>query len=130
MVDTNLLTKFTYKEIYDSTLEYFKGDTLATEVWINKYCLKDSFGNFYELNPDHMHRRIAKELARIEAKYPNSIPEEEIYKTLKNFKRIVPQGSPMTGIGNDFQIVSLSNCFVIGNDKDSDSYGGIMKIDQ
>ena len=130
MVDTNLLTKFTYKEIYDSTLAYFKGDTLATEVWINKYCLKDSFGNFYELNPDHMHRRIAKELARIEAKYPNSIPEEEIYKTLKNFKRIVPQGSPMTGIGNDFQIVSLSNCFVIGNDKDSDSYGGIMKIDQ
>ena len=130
MVDTNLLTKFTYKEIYDSTLEYFKGDTLATEVWINKYCLKDSFGNFYELNPDQMHRRIAKELARIEAKYPNSIPEEEIYKTLKNFKRIVPQGSPMTGIGNDFQIVSLSNCFVIGNDKDSDSYGGIMKIDQ
>ena len=118
------------KEIYESTLEYFNGDELATEVWINKYCLKDSFGNFYEKNPDDMHKRIAKELARIENKYPNPISEEEIYETLKKFNRIVPQGSPMSGIGNDFQVVSLSNCFVIGNGDNSDSYGGIFKIDQ
>ncbi|MFW6246799.1 MAG: adenosylcobalamin-dependent ribonucleoside-diphosphate reductase [bacterium] len=118
------------EEIYESTLNYFGGDELATEVWINKYCLKDSFGNYYEKNPDDMHRRIAKELARIELKYPNPIQEDEIFNTLKNFKRIVPQGSPMSGIGNDFQVVSLSNCFVIGNGGNSDSYGGIFKTDQ
>lgn len=130
MVDIDLLTKYTYKEVHEATLAYFSDDTLATEVWINKYCLKDSFGNFFEKTPDDMHRRIAKELARIESNYPNPISEEEIYETIKKFNRIVPQGSPMAGIGNNFQVVSLSNCFVIGNDKDSDSYGGIMKLDQ
>lgn len=117
------------KEVEKATLEYFKGDELASDVWIRKYCLKDET-NFYELTPDDMHRRIAKELARIENKYPNPRTEDDIFERLKNFKRIVPQGSPMSGIGNNFQVVSLSNCFVIGNDKDSDSYGGIMKIDQ
>ena len=117
------------KDVFNSTLEYFNGDELATQVWMNKYCLKDE-NNYYELNPNDMHRRIAKELARIEAKYPNPLSEERIFETLKNFKRIVPQGSPMSGIGNNFQVVSLSNCFVIGNDGNSDSYGGILKIDQ
>lgn len=121
---------YSRNEIYESTLEYFNGDELATEVWINKYCLKDSFGNYYEKNPNDMHKRIAKELYRIENKYPNPISEDEIFETLKGFNRIVPQGSPMSGIGNDFQVVSLSNCFVIGNGGNSDSYGGIFKIDQ
>ncbi len=116
-------------EIEKATLQYFKNDELATTVWLGKYCLKDE-KNYYEQTPDDMHRRIAKELARIEAKYPNPISEEEIYETLKGFSRIVPQGSPMSGIGNDIQVVSLSNCFVIGNDGNSDSYGGIMKLDQ
>ncbi|MEI8204063.1 MAG: adenosylcobalamin-dependent ribonucleoside-diphosphate reductase [Bacteroidota bacterium] len=110
--------------------EYFRGDTLAASVWINKYALKDSFNNIYERTPDDMHRRIAKEFARIELKYPNPMSEEEIYLLLSDFKYIIPQGSPMAGIGNDFQIASLSNCFVIGNAGNSDSYGGIMKIDQ
>ncbi len=117
------------EEVEKATLEYFKGDRLATDVWIKKYCLKDET-NYYELTPDDMHHRIAKELARIESKYPNPLTENEIYETLKKFERIVPQGSPMSGIGNDFQIVSLSNCFVIGNESDSDSYGGILKLDQ
>jgi ribonucleoside-diphosphate reductase alpha chain len=116
-------------EVEKATLEYFKGDELATDVWIRKYCLKDD-KNLYELTPDDMHRRIAKELARIEAKYPNGLSEEYIYETLKGFNRIVPGGSPMSGIGNNNQIVSLSNCFVIGNKTDSDSYGGILKLDQ
>jgi ribonucleoside-diphosphate reductase alpha chain len=120
---------FTKSEIQKATLQYFKGDDLATDVWMKKYCLKDE-KNYYELTPDDMHKRIAKELARIEAKYPNPLTEEQIYETLKEFKRIVPQGSPMSGIGNDFQVVSLSNCFVIGNDGEGDSYGGILKIDQ
>jgi len=120
---------YSKQEVEKSTLQYFKNDELATDVWIRKYCLKDE-NNYYELNPDDMHRRLAKELARIEAKYKNPIPEDQIYETLKNFKRIVPQGSPMSGIGNDFQVVSLSNCFVIGNKDESDSYGGILKIDQ
>ena len=123
------LKVYNKKDVYNSTLEYFNGDELATQVWMNKYCLKDE-NNYYELNPNDMHRRIAKELARIEAKYPNPLSEERIFETLKNFKRIVPQGSPMSGIGNNFQVVSLSNCFVIGNDGNSDSYGGILKIDQ
>jgi len=117
-------------DVQKSALEYFNGDELAAQVWINKYCLKDSDGNLYEKNPDDMHRRIAQELARIEAKFPNPISEEEIFESIKNFKRIVPQGGPMTGIGNTKQIVSLSNCFVIGNENDSDSYGGILKLDQ
>ena len=124
------LNKYSRDEVYSSTLEYFKGDTLAAEVWINKYCLKDSDGNLYEKTPDDMHRRIASELARIEAKYPNGLTEDEIFEKIKNFNKIVPQGSPMAGIGNNFQTVSISNCFVIGNNEDADSYGGIFKLDQ
>lgn len=120
---------YSKEEVEKATLNYFNGDSLATDVWIRKYCLKDE-KNYYELTPDDMHHRIADELARIEAKYPNGLNSEQIYETLKQFKRIVPQGSPMSGIGNDFQIVSLSNCFVIGNNGESDSYGGILKIDQ
>lgn len=123
------LKVYSKQEVEKATLDYFKGDELAAKVWASKYCLKDE-KNYYELTPDDMHRRIAKELARIEAKYPNPLTEEQIYETLKGFNRIVPQGSPMSGIGNDFQVVSLSNCFVIGNKGQSDSYGGILKIDQ
>jgi ribonucleoside-diphosphate reductase alpha chain len=121
---------YTYDEALKSSIEYFKGDELAATVWINKYALKDSYGNLFEKNPDDMHKRLARELARIEKKYPNPLSEDEIYAVLKDFKYIVPQGGPMTGIGNNFQIASLSNCFVIGNDGPSDSYGAIMKIDQ
>lgn len=121
---------FSHDEAVEASIRYFKGDELAARVWANKYALKDSFGNIYEKTPDDMHRRLAKEIRRIELKYKNPLPEELIYSILKDFKYIVPQGGPMTGIGNDFQIASLSNCFVIGNDGDSDSYGGIMKIDQ
>jgi len=128
MTDKNLKS-YSKQEVEKATLQYFKGDELATDVWIRKYCLKDE-KNYYELTPDDMHKRLAKELARIEAKYKNPLKEDQIYETLKEFKRIVPQGSPMSGIGNDFQVVSLSNCFVIGNKDDSDSYGGILKIDQ
>jgi len=123
-------TTFSQDEAYNASLEYFKGDDLAARVWVNKYALKDSFGNLYELTPDDMHRRLASEIARIEKNYDNPMSEEEVFELLKDFKYIVPQGGPMTGIGNDFQIASLSNCFVIGNDGNSDSYGGIMKIDQ
>jgi len=121
---------YSQDEAVKASLEYFKGDDLAARVWVNKYALKDSFGNIFELTPDDMHRRLAKEIARIENRYPNPLNEEEIYSVLKDFKYIVPQGGPMTGIGNSYQIASLSNCFVVGNDGDSDSYGGIMKIDQ
>jgi ribonucleoside-diphosphate reductase alpha chain len=121
---------YSFDEALISSIEYFKGDELAATVWINKYALKDSFGNLYEKTPDDLHRRLASEIGRIERKYQNPLSEEEIYLTLKDFKYIVPQGGPMTGIGNDFQIASLSNCFVIGNDGPSDSYGAIMKIDQ
>ncbi|WP_224490003.1 adenosylcobalamin-dependent ribonucleoside-diphosphate reductase [Robertkochia flava] len=121
---------YTPEEAYQASLEYFKGDDLAARVWVNKYALKDSDGNIFELTPDDMHRRIAKEIARIEAKYSNPMTEQEIYDHIKDFTYIVPQGSPMAGIGNPFQIASLSNCFVIGNEGMSDSYGGIMKIDQ
>ncbi len=121
---------YSHDEAVEASIRYFKGDELAARVWANKYALKDSFGNIYEKTPDDMHRRLAKEIRRIELKYKNPLPEELIYGILKDFKYIVPQGGPMTGIGNDFQIASLSNCFVIGNDGDSDSYGGIMKIDQ
>ncbi len=127
---TNKDTTYSYEEAYQSTLEYFKGDELAATVWVNKYALKDSFGKIYEKNPEHMHWRIANEIYRIEQKYPNPVPLMVIHSLLKDFKYIVPQGSPMTGIGNHFQIASLSNCFVIGNSGQSDSYGGIMKIDQ
>lgn len=121
---------YSYEEAFQSSLEYFKGDELAATVWVNKYALKDSFGKIYEMNPDQMHWRIAREIHRIEQKYPNPMPLNEIHSLLKDFRYIVPQGSPMTGIGNHFQIASLSNCFVIGNPGSSDSYGGIMKIDQ
>jgi ribonucleoside-diphosphate reductase alpha chain len=121
---------YSHDEAVDASCLYFNGDELAARVWANKYALKDSFGNLYEKTPDDMHRRIAKELHRIELKYKNPLPEELLYNILKDFKYIIPQGGPMTGIGNDYQIASLSNCFVIGNDGTSDSYGGIMKIDQ
>lgn len=123
-------TIYSYADAYESTLQYFNGDDLAAKVWVSKYALKDSDGNIYERTPDDMHRRIASEIARIEANYPNALPENEVFDLIKNFKYIIPQGSPMTGIGNDFQIASLSNCFVIGNGTQSDSYGSIMKIDQ
>jgi ribonucleoside-diphosphate reductase alpha chain len=121
---------FSQDEAFRETLKYFNGDDLAARVWVNKYALKDSFGNIYEKSPDDMHKRLAKEIARIEKKYENPMDEEQVYQLLKDFKFIVPQGGPMTGIGNDFQIASLSNCFVVGNEGNSDSYGGIMKIDQ
>jgi ribonucleoside-diphosphate reductase alpha chain len=121
---------YSQEEAFIASTRYFKGDELAARVWINKYALKDSFGNIFEVTPDDMHRRLAKELARIEKHYPNPLTEEEIYQVFKDFTYIVPQGGPMTGIGNDYQIASLSNCFVVGNEGNSDSYGGIMKIDQ
>jgi ribonucleoside-diphosphate reductase alpha chain len=121
---------YSAEEIMKASKAYFGGDELAAKVWMTKYALKNSQGEIFELTPDHMHRRIAREIARIEKKYPNPLSEEEIYQTLKDFRYIVPQGSPMAGIGNNFQVSSLSNCFVIGDDKPSDSYGGILKIDQ
>lgn len=121
---------FTYNEAFEASKKYFNGDELAAKVWVNKYALKDSEGNIYELDPDDMHWRLAKEIARIENKYPNPLTVEEIFDLFHKFKYIVPQGGPMTGIGNNFQISSLSNCFVIGLDRQPDSYGGIMKIDE
>lgn len=121
---------YTQEEAFNAALDYFKGDDLAARVWLNKYALKDSDGHIYELTPNDMHSRIAKEIARVESKYQNPMSEQEIFDLIKDFKYIVPQGSPMAGIGNPFQIASLSNCFVIGNAGESDSYGGIMKIDQ
>ncbi len=121
---------YTYEEAVAGASEYFKGDDLAANVWVNKYALKDSAGNIYECTPDHMHQRMASEIARIEARYANSYSYDEVYDVLKDFKYIVPQGGPMTGIGNDHQIASLSNCFVIGNKGVADSYGGVMKIDE
>ncbi|HMR43631.1 MAG TPA: adenosylcobalamin-dependent ribonucleoside-diphosphate reductase, partial [Saprospiraceae bacterium] len=119
---------YTFQEALVASTKYFKGDELAANVWINKYALKDSFGNIYELTPDDMHRRIAKEIARVEAKYPNPLSEQQVYELLKDFTYIIPQGSPMAGIGNPYQISSLSNCFVIGNP--ADSYGGIIRTDE
>lgn len=124
------LKVYSEEEILKSAIAYFKGDTLAGEVWMKKYALKDPQGNIYEKSPDEMHHRLAKEFARIEAKYPNPLTYDEIYGVLKDFKYIIPQGSPMAGVGNDFQYVSVSNCFVIGNERDEDSYGGILKLDQ
>lgn len=120
---------YTQDEAIQASLDYFKGDSLAATVWVSKYALKDSQGNIFEKSPDDMHRRIASEIARIESKYANPLSEKEIFDLIKDFKYLVPQGSPMTGIGNPFQVASLSNCFVIGSDN-SDSYGGIMKTDQ
>lgn len=120
---------YTPEEAYQASLTYFNGDELAARVWVNKYALKDSFGVIYECTPDDMHRRIAREIARIETRYPNPLSESEIYELIKGFKYIIPQGSPMTGIGNNFQVASLSNCFVIGS-SNADSYGGIMKVEE
>jgi len=121
---------FSDSEALLASQEYFKGDELAARVWINKYALKDSDGNLYELTPDDMHRRLVKEIYRIESKYENPLSEEILYELFKDFKYIIPQGGPMSGIGNNMQIVSLSNCFVIGHDRPTDSYGGILKTDQ
>ena len=121
---------FSYDEAYNASLDYFKGDELAARVWVNKYAVKDSFGNIYEKSPEDMHWRIANEVARIEAKYPNGLSAEELFRLFDHFKYIIPQGSPMTGIGNNYQIASLSNCFVIGLDGAADSYGAIIRIDE
>ncbi len=121
---------YTYDEAYNASLEYFNGDELAARVWVNKYAVKDSFGNIYEKSPVDMHWRIANEIARIEAKYPNPMSARQLFDLMNHFKYIVPQGSPMTGIGNNFQIASLSNCFVIGMDGSADSYGAIIHIDE
>jgi len=121
---------YTFDEAKVATLEYFGGDELAAQVWVSKYALKDSFGHIYELTPDDMHHRIASEIARIENKYPNPMSEDEIFALLKDFRYIVPQGSPMSGIGNNYQVGSLSNCFVIGLDGNPDSYGGVIRIDE
>lgn len=123
-------TTYSYEEAFQATLAYFDGDELAARVWVNKYAMKDSFGNIYEKSPADMHHRLAAEMARIERKYPNPISEEEIFSVLDHFRFIIPAGSPMTGIGNNHQVASLSNCFVIGIDGDADSYGAIMKEDE
>jgi len=130
MSDSSERKKYKFDDAIKASIEYFGGDETAGNTFIDKYALKDSFGNLYEKTPDDMHHRLAGELARIEKKYANPMSENEIYGLLKNFKYIVPQGGPMTGIGNDYQIASLSNCFVIGNEGPSDSYGAILKIDQ
>lgn len=121
---------YTFDEANAATLEYFGGDELAARVWASKYALKDSFGHIFERTPDDMHHRIASEIARIESRYPNPMSEEEIFGLMKDFRYIVPQGSPMTGIGNNYQVGSLSNCFVIGLDGNPDSYGGVIRIDE
>lgn len=121
---------YTFDEAFKASLNYFTGDELAAKVWVNKYALKDAFGNIYEESPIDMHHRLASEIARIEKKYPNPLSEEELFNLFDHFRYIVPQGSPMTGIGNDFQIASLSNCFVIGMDGCADSYGAIIRIDE
>ncbi|WP_369698987.1 adenosylcobalamin-dependent ribonucleoside-diphosphate reductase [uncultured Muribaculum sp.] len=125
-----MATIYTYDEAQQASLDYFGGDELAARVWVTKYALKDSFGNLFEKTPDDMHRRIAREIARVENNYPNPMSEDEVFELIRNFKYIVPQGSPMSGIGNNYQVGSLSNCFVIGIDGTPDSYGGIMKIDE
>ena len=122
------MNKLLYEDVYNSTIKYFKGDELAATTWINKYSLKDFDNNYYELNPNDMHKRISLELERIESKYVNGLKFDEIFDLLKDFKYIIPQGSPMAGIGNNLQTVSLSNCFVVGNQ--ADSYGGIFLTDQ
>ncbi len=129
-METNAPETYSYDDAYAATLKYFSGDELAARVWVSKYALKDSFGNIYELTPDDMHRRIASEIVRIENKYPSPMSYDEVFDLIKDFRYIVPQGSPMTGIGNNFQVGSLSNCFVIGLDGRPDSYGGVIRIDE
>ena len=121
---------YAFEEAYEASLKYFNGDELAARVWVNKYALKDSYGNIYEKSPQDMHWRLANEVARIEKKYPNPLSAEEVFELFDHFRYIVPAGSPMTGIGNNFQVASLSNCFVIGLDGDADSYGAILRIDE
>ena len=120
---------YSYDAAFEAALQYFKGDELAARVWVNKYSMKDSYGHIYEVSPEDMHWRIANEIARIENKYENPLKAEEIFGLLDHFKYIIPAGSPMTGIGNNHQIASLSNCFVIGLDGQADSYGGIIRIE-
>lgn len=121
---------YTFDEAFKASLDYFTGDELAAKVWVNKYALKDGFGNIYEQSPVDMHHRLAREIARIEKQYPNPLSEETLFNLFDHFRYIIPQGSPMTGIGNDYQIASLSNCFVIGLDGEADSYGAIIRIDE
>lgn len=121
---------YTFDEAFKASLDYFTGDELAAKVWVNKYALKDAFGNIYEESPNDMHHRLASEIARVEKKHPNPLSEQELFDLFDHFRYIVPQGSPMTGIGNDYQIASLSNCFVIGLDGQADSYGAIIRIDE
>ena len=128
-MDENAQT-YEKKEIFPDVTAYFHGDELAASVWIDKYALKNKEGKLVERTPDDMHRRIAREFARIERHYPNPMSEDQIFELLRDFKYIIPQGSPMAGIGNRYQVVSLSNCFVIGNGDNADSYGGIMQMDE
>ena len=121
---------YSYDEAFQTSLKYFDGDELAARVWVSKYAMKDSFGNIFEVSPTDMHHRIAKEIARIESKYANPMNEQEVFGMLDHFRYIIPAGSPMTGIGNDHQVASLSNCFVIGIEGDADSYGAIMRLDE
>ena len=121
---------YTFDEAFKASLDYFTGDELAAKVWVNKYALKDAFGNIYEESPNDMHHRLASEIARVEKKYPNPLSEQELFDLFDHFRYIVPQGSPMTGIGNDYQLASLSNCFVIGLDGQADSDGAIIRIDE
>ncbi len=121
---------YSYDEAFQTSLKYFDGDELAARVWVSKYAMKDSFGNIFEVSPTDMHHRIAKEIARIESKYANPMNEQEVFGLLDHFRYIIPAGSPMTGIGNDHQVASLSNCFVIGIEGDADSYGAIMRLDE
>lgn len=130
MIENQNLKTYTRDYVYKKSLEYFKGDELAANVWINKYCLKDSEGNLYETNPNDMFVRLAKEVHRIESRYPNSLSYNQCFDLLKDFKYLIFGGSGNAGIGNDFQVTSLSNCFVVGNENHSDSYGGILKVDQ
>ena len=122
--------KVEYNDAVAESKIYFEGDDLAATVWVSKYALKDSYGNIYERSPKQMNERIAAEIERIENKYPNPMKKDEVFSLLDHFRYIIPQGGPMTGIGNDYQIASLSNCFVIGLDGDADSYGAIMKEDE
>ena len=121
---------YTFDEAYKASLDYFTGDELAAKVWVNKNTLKHSYPNIYDKTPAYMHHRLAREIARIEKNYPNPLTEEELFDLFDHFRYIIPQGSPMTGIGNEFQIASLSNCFVIGLDGSADSYGAIIRIDE
>ena len=128
--NANIPTEVSYNDAVAASKEYFVGDELAATVWVSKYALKDSFGHIYERTPEDMHHRIAAEIERIENKYPNPMSKEEVFSLLDHFRYIIPQGGPMTGIGNNLQVASLSNCFVIGNRKHADSYGGIFRMDE